>query len=193
MRNRGALIDHAATGKDGAYSVVTVKYTTARGVAQHVVDAIARKLGRPGGLCVTATTPLPGADLESVPREVASARAAHPSLDAESAEHLVRSYGTGWREVVGHSEGVPAADALRRIVAGHPAIRAEVHHAVRREMARTLADVVVRRVRIGVAGHPGDEAARVVARLQAGALGWDEARTGRELDALRAFYLPVGS
>jgi glycerol-3-phosphate dehydrogenase len=191
MRNRGALIDHSTTGLDGAFSVVTVKYTTARGVAEHVVDVFARRLGRPAARCATGTIGLPGAGLESVPSEVARLQAVHPSIDAGSAEHLVRSYGTGWRDVVGDGSTVTTRHALSRIVPEHPAINAEIGHAVRHEMARTLVDVVVRRVRLGVAAHPGDTAARAVADVQARELGWNARRVSRELDALRAFYLPV--
>jgi glycerol-3-phosphate dehydrogenase len=189
MQPRGSLVDHAPTGFAGAVSLVAVKYTTARGVAERAVNVIARHLDRGDAACVTATTRLPGADLESIPGEVAALRAAHPSLDAESAEHLVRSYGTGWRQVVppGETEGA----RLARITPDHPAVGAEVRHAVREEMARTLVDVVVRRLRLGVAAHPGEPAAAAAAAIQARESGWDAQRVARELDALRAFYLPV--
>jgi glycerol-3-phosphate dehydrogenase len=189
MQPRGSLVDHAPTGFAGAVSLVAVKYTTARGVAERAVNVIARHLDRGDAACVTATTRLPGADLESIPGEVAALRAAHPSLDAESAEHLVRSYGTGWRQVVppGETEGT----RLSRITPDHPAVAAEVRHAVREEVARTLVDVVVRRLRLGVAAHPGEPAAAAAAAIQARESGWDAQRVARELDALRAFYLPV--
>ena len=48
--------------------------------------------------------------------------------------------------------------------AGTPAIRAEVIHAVRAEMACTLSDAVLRRTTLGSAGYPGDEIAAVVRR-----------------------------
>jgi glycerol-3-phosphate dehydrogenase len=58
-------------------------------------------------------------------------------------------------------------------------------------MAQSLPDVVVRRTRLGVAGHPGHAAAAAVAALLADELGWDATRVGRELEALRAFYAPI--
>jgi glycerol-3-phosphate dehydrogenase len=60
--------------------------------------------------------------------------------------------------------------------------------AVRDEMALTLADAVLRRLDLGTAGPPRDEATDAVARVMAEALGWDEARVGAERAALAAFY-----
>jgi glycerol-3-phosphate dehydrogenase len=57
------IIDHADTGSPELVSVVGVKYTTARAVAERVVDLVLRKLGRASAKCRTADTPLPGASL----------------------------------------------------------------------------------------------------------------------------------
>jgi glycerol-3-phosphate dehydrogenase len=55
-------VDHeAADGVPGLVSVQGVKYTTARGVAEKVVDLVFRRLGRPSPECRTAITPLPRA------------------------------------------------------------------------------------------------------------------------------------
>jgi glycerol-3-phosphate dehydrogenase len=58
---RGQVIDHARDGLRGLLSVQGVKYTTARLVAEGVVDLAQRRLGRPAAPCRTATRPLPGA------------------------------------------------------------------------------------------------------------------------------------
>ncbi|HXB57106.1 MAG TPA: FAD-dependent oxidoreductase [Vicinamibacteria bacterium] len=56
---RPRLLDHETTdGVPGLVSVQGVKYTTARGVAEKVVDLIFRRLGRPSPKCRTAITPL---------------------------------------------------------------------------------------------------------------------------------------
>ena len=57
------VIDHATQGMDGLISVVGVKYTTARAVAERVVDLVMKKLGRLPLPSRTATTTLPGAAL----------------------------------------------------------------------------------------------------------------------------------
>jgi glycerol-3-phosphate dehydrogenase len=189
MRTRGALLDHAADGVEGAISVIGVKYTTACAVAERAVNLAARKLGRHLPASPTASAPLPGGDLASIAAEVEELEQGYPAVTLGSAEHLVRSYGSGWHAVVGVAGDSP--HLLRRIVPAHPALRAEVVHAVRAEMAVTLADVVVRRTRLGVWGYPGYEAAREAAALMAHELGWDAAHTEAEVQALRKFYAPI--
>jgi glycerol-3-phosphate dehydrogenase len=61
LRTRTLWLDHEAFGVTGLVSVVGVKYTTARGVAEAAVDLVAQKLGRPVARCRTAFTPLPRA------------------------------------------------------------------------------------------------------------------------------------
>jgi glycerol-3-phosphate dehydrogenase len=57
--SRHRLVDHAATdGTFGLLSVVSVKLTTARGVAEAVVDRVLARLERRGAACRTAHTPL---------------------------------------------------------------------------------------------------------------------------------------
>jgi glycerol-3-phosphate dehydrogenase len=59
------IIDHAHDGGTPVLiSIVGVKYTTARGVAERAVDLILRKLGRVPAPCRTADTILPGAGLD---------------------------------------------------------------------------------------------------------------------------------
>ena len=60
------IIDHGEEGTaQQLISVVGVKYTTARLVAEHTVDRVQQKLGRPPVKCRTAETVLPGAALEN--------------------------------------------------------------------------------------------------------------------------------
>jgi glycerol-3-phosphate dehydrogenase len=54
------------------------------------------------------------------------------------------------------------------------------------EQARSLADVLLRRTRLGLLdaralSAPGSEGARLAARAVGGELGWDEARVEQEL------------
>ena len=59
------------------------------------------------------------------------------------------------------------------LVAGRPQVGAEVIHAIREEMACTLADIVIRRTQIGSAGHPGAAIVEAAAAVAAEELGWD--------------------
>ena len=63
--------------------------------------------------------------------------------------------------------------------------KAEVVHAVRREMAQRLDDVVLRRTELGTAGHPGDRPLKQCAEVMAGELGWNEAHTRNEIQRVK--------
>lgn len=183
------LRDHALDGVEGAVSLVAVKYTTGRGVAEAAVDLVTRKLGRrvPSR---TAQVPLPGgevADLDALEGMVRRDAAGH--VDDEVAAQLALTYGSTYPALLQFARD--DAGWATRLVPGHPVIAAQVRHAVRDEMALTLTDLVTRRVPLGSMGHPGPAAAQACAVLMARELGWDEARTERELQDLRDFYAPV--
>jgi glycerol-3-phosphate dehydrogenase len=99
-----------------------------------------------------------------------------------TARHLVAGYGS---EAAAVLNLVDRDRALGRpIVAGRPALWAEVAHAVEREMAVRLSDVLVRRLHLFFAtSDQGVPAASAVADWLAGALGWDATRCTEEVAA----------
>jgi glycerol-3-phosphate dehydrogenase len=60
--------------------------------------------------------------------------------------------------------------------------------AARKEMAPTLADIVVRRTPLGALGYPGDGALARAAAIVGTELGWSDARRREEIAAVRSFY-----
>jgi glycerol-3-phosphate dehydrogenase len=182
--------DHAIVhGSGGMITVVGGKLTTYRAMAADVVDRAARELryrdGRPRGESPrTDEEPLPGgeaADLGQF-RE----RGLELGVAPESVEHLLRHYGT---EAAGiYNLGLGERRLLRRLVPPHPAVEAEVVHAVRRELAQTVEDVMVRRTHLYYeTSDRGVPAARRVAELMARERGWDEARVEQETARYVAF------
>ncbi len=175
--------EHAIVqGSGGMLSVVGGKLTTYRVMATEAVDRAARELrfrdGRPRPTeAQTDEEPLPGgeaADLTTF-RE----RGLELGVTPETVEHLLRHYGT---EAAGiYNLGASDRRLLRRLLPPHPAIEAEVLHAVRRELAQTVEDVMVRRIHLFYedAGR-GVEVARRVAELMARERAWDEARIEAE-------------
>ena len=104
----------------------------------------------------------------------------------DSVEHLVRHYGT---EAAGiYNLGGGDRRLLRRLLPPHPAIEAEVLHAVRRELAQTVEDVLVRRLHLYYE-HPerGIPAAHRVAELMAREHAWDDRRVAVEAQRYEAF------
>jgi glycerol-3-phosphate dehydrogenase len=182
--------EHAIVyGSGGMITVVGGKLTTYRSMAAEVVNRAARELrfrdGRPRSESPrTDEEALPGgetADLTEF-RE----RGLELGVTPESVAHLLRHYGT---EAAGiYNLGAGERRLLRRLAPPHPAVEAEVVHAVRREMAQTVEDVMVRRTHLYYeTPDRGVQAARRVAELMARERGWDEARVEEEAAKYVAF------
>ncbi len=185
LRSHADVRDHAADGAPGSITVVGVKYTTARGVAERAVNLVMKKLGRPVGVCRTGVQPLPGADIADVEGlAIQAMRRARVHLDDDVVGGLTRVYGTRCEDVLALTS--ERAALAERVAAGCPVIRAEIAHAAREEMAVTLADAVLRRTALAHLGDPGEEIAAGCAAAMASELGWSAGRTSDERRALRA-------
>ena len=177
--------EHAVvTGPAGMVTVAGGKLTTYRSMAAEVVDEVVRRLRRRAPRAPTDTEPLPGgetADFESFRR-----RGAELGLPGAVADHLVRHYGT---EAAGiYNLGVANRALFERLHPAHPALEAEVIHAVRRELAQTVEDVLVRRIHLYFETRDrGLRAAQRTAELLGRELGWNEERIRTEAERYRAF------
>ena len=162
----------------GVISVSGGKLTTYRSMAAEVVTVVERSLGRRRSRATTDRVPLPGGDVRSLDEALRAAELAVG--DAVIARRLVEAHGSRWREVSALTSEEPAL--ARRIVRDLPYLLAEVVYAVEHEMAVTLADVLVRRLRVAYesADH-GRAASRVATAVLAGRLGWDNARARTEI------------
>ncbi len=159
----------------GLLSVAGGKLTTHRAIAQKIVDTVMWRMGRPAGRCPTLTTPLPGArdGLEFSNNDL--------MLPAGVASMLAGRYGTRAALVAAIVRDRPELAA--RIVPGAPAIRAEVIHAIRNELAASVSDFLVRRTSM-VWRDPAATIASAaeVARLMGAESGWNCARVEDEID-----------
>lgn len=182
------IFDHAQTdGVDGLISVLGVKYTTARDVAEKAVDLAIRKLGRQPIPSRTRTVPLYGGAIDHLADFVARTIEMAPfGLGAETLRHLVATYGDAYGEVIRLLDKNPRW--ATPVCAESATIEAEIVYGVRAEMAQTLADVILRRTELGAAGYPGDDCLRRCAALMAAILGWDDAHIAHEIEAVQARY-----
>ncbi len=175
--------EHRILDAPGLLSVVGGKLTTYRVMAAEATDRAATVLhaldGRPiPPRAPTDTEPLPGGELRDP--TLAATELAHDGLAPPLAARLARVYGAE----------APAVGRLVRedprlaapIAAGTSAIRAELVHGIRREMAMTLCDLLQRRTHVfyEVRGHAAAEAAGLV-DLVGSELGWNAARKAQEL------------
>jgi glycerol-3-phosphate dehydrogenase len=190
LKKHSEIRDHAAAdGIEGIVSIVGVKYTTARRVAEQAVNLIFNKLEKRSPRCRTAENTVHGAsaDVEALLSHALTTRPAR--VDAESLRHLVETHGSAYGEILRHGDADP--QWLGRVAADSPVIKAEVLHGVRSEMAQTLGDIVFRRTDLGTAGHPGDAGLYGCAKIMAAELGWSRQRIMQELDEVQRSFSGV--
>jgi glycerol-3-phosphate dehydrogenase len=184
----GVVIDHQKTsGAPGLLSILGVKYTTARLVAEQAVDLAVGKLGMKAKKCQTYATPVKGGnidDFEDLLRE--ARREVAGAANEKFIEHLIYTYGSEYRNLVDCVLKQP--DLARRIAPPLPVTAAEVEHAVDHEMALTLADVVGRRTELGSIGLPSMAALHKCASLIARELQWSPEHQQEEISSVVETY-----
>lgn len=180
LLKRQRIVDHEKRDRmPGLISVVSIKFTTARYVAQQAVELAAKRLGTRLKPSATLTTPLYGGNTgplsDFIKAQVAKqAGRFEPSL----VERLVGTYGSEYEHVLAYT-------ATRGVAPLHPStpvIGAEVEYAARNEMACRLADVVFRRTEMAVPSAPREEAVEAAGAIMAAALGWEPAQLRGEID-----------
>ena len=169
------LHDHAPE-LTGVVTVVGGKLTTHRQLAEDAVDDVFARLGRKRPRCVTANLPFPGVvgDLDQVRQFLAN-----KGLSGLTADRLVARYGGRALDVL--AETGEDAELLGVIHPATGAIGAELVFSVRHEFARTLTDVLGRRVLLAFEPGHGLEIASRAAALLGARLGWDADRQAAEL------------
>jgi glycerol-3-phosphate dehydrogenase len=187
LRSEPEIRDHAADGAAGAMTVIGVKYTTARGVAEQAVSAASRVLGKRLPRSRTALTVLPGAGIaDHEALAIETARDLHMELPLKTTRHLVTLYAEAGADIVKLIAQRP--ELGEPVAPGSETLAAEIVHVIRREMAVRLSDIVIRRTALGSRGHPGSEAIRGCARIAAQELGWTDADVERQVTLVEEFY-----
>ena len=181
---RHELYHHDDHGIDNVWTIGGGKWTTARATAEEMVDALFKhelrrlrevrndsRRGAAFGSFAWARDAAPF--LADAGRELVDA-----GLSTKSAELVARLYGTEYAEIL-HlvrrspelAEALPSGD-----------IAAQVVFAVVNEGARTLSDIVDRRLVAGTVESVDRTSLKCAAKWAAPVLGWDEARCEIEID-----------
>lgn len=167
---KSEVVDHGAEdGLHGLLSAIGGKWTTARHVAETVVDRVARLLETPARACETASTPLPAGNIGRFTAFQANARARFPDIAPGRLRWLAEDMGARLDDLMTLADGDDTP-----LAPGRPELMAQADYAVAHEMAVSLEDIVFRRTTLGLAGHPGADALTAIARRIAPALGWDD-------------------
>jgi glycerol-3-phosphate dehydrogenase len=157
----------------GLISIIGGKLTTYRNLAEQTVDKLGKVLGRKLPDCRTQETMLPGAYRVD---EAQALLASKDGISEAEAARLLSIYGGRAIDVV----------ALLDETAGD-LLEAEVIFAIREEMARTLSDIVYRRLMIGFDADQGRPSYERIAAIAAREFGWTDDERQAQLDTLNAY------
>ncbi|HET7443739.1 MAG TPA: glycerol-3-phosphate dehydrogenase/oxidase [Solirubrobacterales bacterium] len=160
----------------GMLTITGGKLTTWRRMAKQTVDRLVEREGREAP-CHTAEIPL---GMEARPEDLD----APEGVGDEAIEQLKFRYGHATRNVLALAR--EDGKLAQPIVPGRPDLLAEAVIAARHEQARTLADVFLRRTRLGILAAPElrePAAIRRVAEVMGGELGWSRRRAKQEAEA----------
>jgi glycerol-3-phosphate dehydrogenase len=160
----------------GMLTITGGKLTTWRRMAKQTVDRLVERSGREAP-CHTAEIPL------GMPMAVADMDAPE-GVGEEALTQLAFRYGHASRAVLALARSNPKL--AKPIVPGRPDLLAEVAIAASREQARSVADVLLRRTRLGILAAPqlrDGTAARSVAEVLGAELGWSRRRVKQEAEA----------
>jgi glycerol-3-phosphate dehydrogenase len=175
------IYDHEKEdGVEGFMSVIGVKYTTARGVAEKTVNLVFKKLGRKRIPSKTHCTPIWGGEIKRFENFKACVieRKVY-ELSPKVLQYLVYHYGSEYPNILSYLEKNPKWAEL--LPGSEEVILSEIVHAVREEMAVKLSDVILRRTSLGAGGHPGEACLKACASMMADELGWSKATKEKEI------------
>lgn len=159
----------------GMLTITGGKLTTWRRMAKQTVDRIVERAGREAR-CQTAEIPL---GMEIDPAELD----APEGVGKESLEQLAFRYGHAARGVIRLAHSDP--ELAKPIVEGMPDLLAEAQLAIEFEQARSIADVLLRRTRLGLTAASSlatRESVEPLAGIMARGLGWGEIERKRQID-----------
>ncbi len=142
-----AIVDHAAHGAPGVYSMIGGKLASYRLFAEAMTDVLARvfDLGVP---CSTHTSILPGGDAPCDPFSLAQ----RMGIDAVAARRLVYRHGTRAERIEERARARPREAVT--VCPCEPVTEAEVRYVLENELAQSVADVS-RRTRLGLGACGG--------------------------------------
>jgi glycerol-3-phosphate dehydrogenase len=169
-------------------SICGGKLTTARALAEKLVDQVAARLAvslpSPLGNYPSRRILLPGGHTGPFEAFVGRARESADRdfrLPLPVVERIARTYGSRWLLVL---ELLRSEKRLAELLPGTPSLlAAEVAFAIRHEMAVTLEDFMLRRSGLNWVACTLGEAATAAGEIFASHFGWDAERTQAELDS----------
>jgi len=157
---RGVVINHQQDdGIQGLLSLVSVKFTTARAVAEEAVDLVTAQSGQTTRPCQTHSRPVMGGDIEDVDHFLTQAPSGYAG---QIPTEFFYTYGTQHQAVLADLTDYSLENLFE----------AKVNYAVRHEMAHRISDVLLRRLDSGSGEWPSDHTVATCAEIMGAELGW---------------------
>lgn len=178
---RSVLIDHKRIHDVvGITTLIGVRATTARGMAEKAIDIILKRLGKKEIKSKTDYTPVYGGDIGNVGKLLERATNSYVSTFPPAViKSLIFNYGSSFEKVIKFTE---ENINWKNQIGNSTITEAEVIHAIREEMAQKLSDIVFRRTDLCTGGFSDRKALRRVGELAANELGWDRVKMQKELN-----------
>jgi glycerol-3-phosphate dehydrogenase len=164
--------------RSGLISVLGGKWTVYRAMAEEAINAVEHRLTKRITACPTPHYRLFGFE-DNRARAMQQLARTHAVPD-DIISHLVEKFGRCAGQVLELVQADPLLGS--RLVPGTPQIRAEVVYSVREEMARSIEDILCRRLGLQFFDwRLAIQAAPLVGSILAGELGWTRRRTEEEV------------
>ncbi|MGB7291987.1 MAG: glycerol-3-phosphate dehydrogenase/oxidase [Thermodesulfobacteriota bacterium] len=178
------IYDHGLDSSlEGLISVIGVKFTEARYVAEKVADLIFKKMGIRAPASCSDITPVYGGRIEQFNEFLnQESRKNQFGLSRGIMQNLIFSYGSAYTEVLKYldqewnSDSVNALDFVRK---------AEILYAIREEMAQKLADVLLRRTDMSTNFELNHDSIMASAKIMAKELNWNNDKIEQETNEVK--------
>jgi len=177
VTRRSFIHDHREDGFPGLYSIIGGKLTTAASLARQCARVLGLRADEPA---VTMVASGPANGFDSTLIQWSHQMANHYEISAAQARATVEWHGRCALSVLRRATN--DRSLAQPIVKGSDHLLAEAVHAVHRECAVTLSDILLRRVPIALTGSWTEEQSMSAAERIGKTLGWNQQRIARELD-----------
>ncbi len=170
--------------KNGIEGLITVeggKFTTSRMLAEKAIDKALKILQLPKKKSISENNYLYACNIGNCEEFIANKQKQYTEFIPEQIEYLAKSYGTEIDELFSIiNENKNYTEPLNKDGEN----LAQVQFAIRKEMAVTLPDIMLRRTGMALLGHPGKETMQSVAKLAAKELNWDNKKLEEEISKM---------
>lgn len=178
ITRRHMVVNHAPEIR-GLFSIVGGKLTTFRSLGKDTVDVIFKTLGQRTVRVNTRKLRMPGG-FEGRAQQFSQIFQKESRLKPEAASRLANRYGSRAHDIEELAFSIPSLAEVIPLTGG--VMAAEVVYAVQAEQARTISDVVARRIMTGLDDDLGVGSVRAVGQILIDHCGWSAEQVETEIN-----------